>query len=447
MTEINYYLLSLDRQFFPMELVINDNLRKEIPRLNFSNGEELYIDLLHPQVTDVQHLAMWNERVGPVILVSRVQVSHESKDAVKGNDFELIHIDDVKKRIQDRDILASSSSNILVTRPKPPSHGTFEEILWGELLVSLYANRMTGTLYVKQDKKKKVMNFYLGVPSQIKSNKGQELLGRMLVEEHIITPEQCDESVKIMREQKRLQGEVLLEMGLLNELTLKAALDRQWAIKLIDLFDWHEGEFNFKEEELAPPGEAMPFPMWEVIFNGLAFISMAMVDASLARSNDLYLLPNPIPYLRYQPLPDSVDFTEFQKVDGRIPVSAFIKDGSEETRRLLVSLLMSDALILSTKPLDVPFSFGGIPVPGQPPLTGPELISTVDNEIENTMDSGVMESYLRKLHPDRFLHEEAELIKKSKELFLKLSDRRSFPVFSARNIRPFRFGWKRGDEA
>jgi len=238
---------------------------------------------------------------------------------------------------------------------------------------------------------------------------------------------------------------VLMDIGLLSEDTLRAALDRQWAIKLIDLFEWYEGEFNFKEEEVAAPTEPLPFPLWEVIFNGLAFVPMAMIDAALARSAELFLLPNPMSHLRYQPLPDSVDFTIFQKVDGRLPVSAFLKDGTDEVKRLLAALLMSDALILSTKPLDVPFAFGGIPMPGQQHLTGFDLIATVESEIETTMDTGVLETYLRRLHADRFLHEEPELARKAKEIFLKLSERRPFPVFTARNVGPFRFGWKRGD--
>jgi Domain of unknown function (DUF4388) len=446
MTTINFFLVSLENQFFPINLIEKSPLYKQIPSMNFSNGEELYVDLLHPACTEIGELKEWNDRIGPVILVTRMPLTGASSGSLKKDNFEIIHIDDVVKRIKNRREISETSQDDLLCRTIP-FKGTMDGAIWGEILSSIYSGELTGKLYVKGAKYKKVLSFYKGIPTEIRSNKGQELLGKMLVEEGVITSEQCDDSVKTMQGAKKQQGQALIEMELLDDETLEEALDRQWAVKLIDLFEWTEGDYNFKEQSIEKPKRDLPFPVWEVIYNGLIFISKGLISASLQRVNSQYLIPNPISKLRYQPIPLSFDFTPFTKIDGKITIEEFLNNSDYEIKKVLVALLLSDNIILSVNPLPVPFPFGGIPISEDYGNGAADKIDFFEKEYSGSpMETGVRENWLRKLHGDRFIQESEELVEKANQYFTQLIEKRIYPKISIRGLSNFHLGWKNENE-
>ncbi len=55
-----------------------------------------------------------------------------------------------------------------------------------------------------------------------------------------------------MREQKRHQGEILVEMGALSPHNLERALVGQMEAKLYEVFSWRTGSFRFTEDRAAP---------------------------------------------------------------------------------------------------------------------------------------------------------------------------------------------------
>ena len=86
----------------------------------------------------------------------------------------------------------------------------------------------------------------------IRSNVLGECLGQILVARRMINPEVLEESLRRMREQKRHQGEILVEMGALSPHNLERALVGQMEAKLYEVFSWRTGSYRFTEDRAAP---------------------------------------------------------------------------------------------------------------------------------------------------------------------------------------------------
>ncbi|MCD6580876.1 MAG: response regulator [Desulfuromusa sp.] len=112
-------------------------------------------------------------------------------------------------------------------------------------LQQLYRGKVTGLLHLQRGEAKKIIYIREGYPIFTRSNVLSECLGRMLVKEGVITQVDCDESVERSKESGRLQGTVLIEMGLLTPQEVQTALVRQVTDKLISTFAWRSGTWQF----------------------------------------------------------------------------------------------------------------------------------------------------------------------------------------------------------
>ena len=112
-------------------------------------------------------------------------------------------------------------------------------------LQQLYREKATGLLHLIRGAAKKIIYIKDGYPIFTRSNVLSECLGRMLVKEGVITQVDCDQSVEQSKESGRLQGTVLIEMGLLTPQEVQSALVRQVTEKLLSTFAWRDGTYQF----------------------------------------------------------------------------------------------------------------------------------------------------------------------------------------------------------
>ncbi len=127
--------------------------------------------------------------------------------------------------------------------------GSLDKMPFPLLLHTLYQRKVTGLLHIQKKAAKKVVYIKSGYPIFARSNILGECLGRMLVKEDVITQVDCDQSIENSKTSGRLQGTVLIEMGLLTPQDLHAALRRQVIEKLLTIFSWAEGQFRFVPQE------------------------------------------------------------------------------------------------------------------------------------------------------------------------------------------------------
>jgi len=127
---------------------------------------------------------------------------------------------------------------------------------FAELLAELDRSKSTGALLLRRNKIKKIVYFHEGAVHSIKSNLLSESLGRFLVRERFISEAEYQESLKQMMASGRRQGAVLVEMGCISQQNLQYALARQMRTKLLEVFSWSSGEYQFNPEA-ALPSEGM----------------------------------------------------------------------------------------------------------------------------------------------------------------------------------------------
>ncbi len=224
-------------------------------------------------------------------------------------------------------------------------------------LQELYRNKSTGMLHLQRGDAKKVIYIKDGYPIFTRSNVLSECLGRMLVAEGEITQVDCDQSVDRSKETGRLQGTVLIEMGLLTPQDLKDALVRQVTDKLLSTFAWRSGTCQFvPTAEFKKNVTNIKMSPASLILQGVNkyWVPKQLDDFLYAFNNDyLTLAQNPI--------------YRFQDIDLGKRGEAIIKDcrgtktmqdllqlhplSRREVQKILASLIISEMLERSLEPV------------------------------------------------------------------------------------------------
>ncbi|MGV3621132.1 MAG: response regulator [Archangium sp.] len=116
---------------------------------------------------------------------------------------------------------------------------------FAELVAAANRSHFDGALRLRRGTVKKIVYFRNGTPELVKSNLLVECLGRVLVKEKLISEAECEESLRRMKQSKRMQGTVLIEMGCISPHNLQHALVLQLQHKIYDAFSWDDGEYQF----------------------------------------------------------------------------------------------------------------------------------------------------------------------------------------------------------
>ncbi len=132
------------------------------------------------------------------------------------------------------------------TRRRLGVAGNLADTPFPKLLYFLHKFRRTGALRVAHEHISKVIYLREGNPIFVTSNLSNESLGRFMVQRGMITLEQYNSSLERMLTTGRQHGAVLLEMGVLTSHQLYEALEAQIKEKILRIFAWDDGEYEFR---------------------------------------------------------------------------------------------------------------------------------------------------------------------------------------------------------
>lgn len=132
-----------------------------------------------------------------------------------------------------------------------PPTGTLKENDLVDILESLLANKSTGTLNLQNQTQVKSIYLKNGAIIFASSNLQEDRLGEMLLKSKMISLEQYQVSVELIKNTGRRQGTVLVEEGFLNPKELFEGLKFQVKEIFASLFLWDEAEYTFLEGELS----------------------------------------------------------------------------------------------------------------------------------------------------------------------------------------------------
>ncbi|MFH1262806.1 MAG: DUF4388 domain-containing protein [Pseudomonadota bacterium] len=130
--------------------------------------------------------------------------------------------------------------------PEEQSVGNLSDRPLPHLLLWVYQTSFSGVLVLAREDVKKSIVFEKGKIVAARSNVPTEVLSALLLEEGKLTPEQLRTSLeKIHGKETMRQGEILIQMGVIDHAGLNEVLQRQLLRRIHETFSWPEGRYGF----------------------------------------------------------------------------------------------------------------------------------------------------------------------------------------------------------
>ncbi|MBN2298827.1 MAG: DnaJ domain-containing protein [Deltaproteobacteria bacterium] len=123
-----------------------------------------------------------------------------------------------------------------------------DDIPFPLLIKDTMDSRFTGIIFVSCDNLKKGLIFKDGLLCAIQSNSTDELLGNILVSMGTITDDENNKSIELAQIERRKQGVILLEMGIIQPKEITEALKKQLQKRFLDIFSWEHGTIQKVEK-------------------------------------------------------------------------------------------------------------------------------------------------------------------------------------------------------
>jgi CheY-like chemotaxis protein len=246
-----------------------------------------------------------------------------------------------------------------------PLSGTLAEHPFPALLHHLHGLRATGVLYLGTGERRKALQFRDGYAVAVKSNVVSECLGNYLVQTGHVPKPAVRESLKRMKQEGGLQGEILVAMKMLSEEELARALEGQ-------------GKFRFQIGAMLERANSLAL-RWspaDVILDGVrSRFPLEPIDAHLSAKAQSYVAQGASPFYRFQEVHFEEGEEEFlRELDGSRTLSEFL-EADEKIRRVLYALLVTEMLELRDSPSQKPARQSASELRGAPPQAAAEAPS------------------------------------------------------------------------
>ncbi len=179
--------------------------------------------------------------------------------------------------------------------------GSLQECSLPDVMRRIYTERLTGELLVVKEVVRRRVFFEMGRAIFAASNRKGDRLGSFLLRRGDIN-QTVFEMVNSMVPRGQRFGQMLIEMGILNEAQLGKAVHEQILSMIYALFEWTKGDFEFIERATTnvPPDLKLDLSMADIMLEGVGRIrDFAVVRRGMGDLNRL-IGPSSDPLLRLQ---------------------------------------------------------------------------------------------------------------------------------------------------
>lgn len=333
--------------------------------------------------------------------------------------------------------------------------GTLKRTPFAQVLQRLYVTRATGSLLIAHEQTKKIVDVVDGYPVSVRSNVLAECLGQLLLEKRLITRDVLAESISRMQSEKRQQGQILVEMGVLSPYNLRRALVEQLEAKLLEIFSWPDAKFLFRPEgPRAAAGARLERSPATLILEGIRrHYDPGRQAGVLERYAGRFIVLSADPTLRLQEITSDPDELRFiDGLDGTRLLEAILAEATipkAKARLLLVALAESGMIQphettskTPAAPPALPPDVVAPPPPPEPqaPLGSGELAMMlqmartqdhfwalgVDRNASAAEIDRAYQALARSFHADRYRLAPDEDRRMAQEMFQRLTEARSF---------------------
>ncbi|MHB1398891.1 MAG: DUF4388 domain-containing protein [Trichloromonadaceae bacterium] len=219
-----------------------------------------------------------------------------------------------------------------------------------QLLHACYSLRVTGLLHLQHGTVHKVLYLREGYPIFARSNLVRECLGQQLVQQGRISQKECEESLCHSKASGRLQGTVLIDMGLLSPQQMHQALQAQAREKILEVFTWPQGHWRFlPAKDFRKEITAIDLSPASLILQGLRRgLPAGCLESVLQQHRGRYLVPAASPLYRFQEIDLSAEDEQLWRAcDGTRTLEELLALRPFERRsreQLLAALLLAEML-------------------------------------------------------------------------------------------------------
>ncbi|MEZ0313136.1 MAG: DUF4388 domain-containing protein [Myxococcota bacterium] len=127
---------------------------------------------------------------------------------------------------------------------EPKLSGDLRDHPFAKLVGQLARSRATGVIEIHDPIGVSRAFFVQGAPQGARLSRLKHPIGRILVEEHVLSEDKLNEALAVHNRTDKLLGQILLEMKLLTDDQLTAVMARQSQLNFLSLFAAREGRFE-----------------------------------------------------------------------------------------------------------------------------------------------------------------------------------------------------------
>ncbi|HZS08935.1 MAG TPA: DUF4388 domain-containing protein [Blastocatellia bacterium] len=263
-----------------------------------------------------------------------------------------------------------------------------------EVMRRIYTERRTGELLVVKDVIRRRVYFEMGLAVFAASNRKGDRLGAFLLRRGDINQTVFD-MINTMVPRGRRFGQMLVEMGIINEDQLTKAVHEQVLSMIYSLFEWTKGDFEFTERTTTnvPADLKLRLSMADIILEGVGRVrDLSVVRRGMGDLNRL-IAPSSDPLLRLQqaslrPLEQSLLGQVTEPTD-LLSILVFSQQPAADTIRALYGLLSAGFLTWMPAQAEetVPAAKvpGNVSAPPSPPTERPIVKATITPEVVVTL--------------------------------------------------------------
>jgi len=185
-----------------------------------------------------------------------------------------LKIEDMDLEIQARVVWTKKTGeNLIAGLEKLSFGGLLNYYPLPDILLDLQRSDETGILELKRGPLMKRIFIRKGIMVFAVSNQEEDRLEEILLRSGKITPDQYYQSLALMKQEKKPQGKVLVELGYLKPDELVRAVGIQAEEIILSLFSWGKGRISFLEGKLPENTLIMKLSAANLIFQGIKKIN------------------------------------------------------------------------------------------------------------------------------------------------------------------------------
>src|SRR5258706_6454439 len=171
--------------------------------------------------------------------------------------------------------------------------GTLKDFSLADIFQLIGIQRKTGVLTLKSEKEVVTVSFVEGnvVSADALHRRLEDRIGTVLVKSGRINENQLQEALRIQKSTLKRMGNILVESKFIDPEGLREALRIQISQMLYRLFRWHDGEYDFSQEEKVDYDKEYVVPMSaeSILMEGARIIDeWPMIEKGIRSFNAVY---------------------------------------------------------------------------------------------------------------------------------------------------------------